>query len=368
MTVICHARFCGTSTLIGDLLITSRYAPTTSIAIPIARDVNRFVTPADRAVFGMRQKVNVLGNRLAVAWSGALAQAEDVVPSLRPLASVETLTTNQVGQVLDAVEPSRKNSLSLIVAVADQLGGVHLALHNILPPQNIGKISDVVISGTGRPTLLTALRQLSRAQIVKEPLDQEMTSKGFALSIAGFMGGEEIRSTQPLKAGWGGSFEVARFANGSFSKLGKVLFLYFRVTRTKSKYDLWWIPFFRKIDYWNNLTCVRAIQHEITNSGLLTPGREDIFLLSSLGSDIPDMTSFVAPPVMDHSYVVSYIFGAPERDDVLAHVAHWGGPLFSYEFANSCARIAWRSDFIPDLAMRLSQKLKTTPTFQGIRY
>ena len=91
-------------------------------------------------------------------------------------------------------------------------------------------------------------------------------------------------------------------------------------------------------------------------------------MLTPLGSDPPNLASFVVPEVINHEWVVSYIFGAPEADDVLSHVARWGGPLFSYEFAGDNIRIAWRSDFLPDLCARLSDRLGATPSFQGIRY
>jgi hypothetical protein len=368
MTVVCHAKICGIPTVISDLLITSTGAATHNVAIPVARDVNRFLTPADHAVVGMRQKVNVLGDRLAVLWSGSLAQAEDIVPSLRPLAAISDLSADLVRTVLSAVEPSRKSALSLIVLIADQCGSIELVLHNVSSPQRIGKIARVVIAGTGERTLLGVLRRLADAPMLQEPVDPELTSKGAALTIAGLMGGEELRSTKPLKERWGGSFELARFTAGRFSKLGKQLYLYFRITRSEGGFDLWWTPFLRKIDYWNDTLCVQAIQHEITSAKLLTPGRQDIFLLTPVGSDTPDLTEFTVPPIVDHAYVVTYVFGAPEDNDVLCHVAQWGGPLFSYNFSDSHVRIAWRPDFIPDLCSHLSERLGVTPTLQGIRY
>ncbi|HWX81998.1 MAG TPA: hypothetical protein VNZ48_00225 [Xanthobacteraceae bacterium] len=368
MTVICHAEICEIPTIIGDLLITAPDAPTREVAIPIARDINRFVTPTDRAVVGLRQKVNIISDCLAVAWSGSLAQAEDVIPSLQPLAALEELNADLVKKVLESVESARKNALSLIVLVAHPRGDTYLLLHNVAPPQNFGKISKVAIAGSGRRTMLEVLQHLGRDQNLKEPVDVEMTSKGAALTIVGLMGGEELRSANPIREGWGGSFEIARFADGRFSKIGKQLFLYFRVKRADTGFDLWWLPFFRTVNYWNDVACVRAIQHTITKKNLLDRGREDIFLVTPLGFDNPDFTRFTAPAIMDHSWVVTYVFGAPSDDDVMSHVAHWGGPLFSYDFVNTHAKIAWRSDFLPDLCLRLSERLGAIPKFRGIGY
>jgi hypothetical protein len=366
MTIICHAELFGISTLIADLLLTSEKVPQQQIAIPIARNVNQFIQNSGNAIVGMGQKINILSQRLAVAWSGSFKQANDIIPMLRPLAGLSDLNVGQVRHVFDAVEEKRKNKLSLIVLVVNPSNEVELMLLNVPAIKNVGPFLRVATAGTGRTAVKNVMHQLAPAD-GPVPNDADL-AEAVALSIAAQLGGEEVQTDKPLREGWGGAFEVAQVTENGFNKLGKVLYVYFRLVRASDGFGLRWFPFFRKVDYWNDVTCVRAIKHRVTEQGLLEPGLEDIFMITQLGSEPLDATKLELPSIEDHTYVVTNVFEAPDRGTVFLHAAKWAHPLLLYQRHGAQVRVSLHRDFISDLAQRLAPALGTEPKFQGVGY
>jgi hypothetical protein len=293
-------------------------------------------------------------------------QANDIIPMLRPLAGLSDLNAAQVRHVFDAVEQKRKNKLSLIVLVMNPNNQVELMLLNVPAAKNVGPFLHVATAGTGRRAVENVMHQLAPAD---GPVPNDANyAEAVALSIAAQLGGEEVQTDKPLREGWGGGFEVAQITENGFIELGKVLYVYFRLVRTGDGFGLHWIPFFRKVDYWNDVTCVRAVKHKAIGEGIFEPGVQDIFMITQLDSEPFDATKLELPPIADHTYVVTNVFDAPDKETVFLHAAKWGHPLLLYSPHGAQVRVSLHREFISDLAQRLAPALGTEPKFQGMGY
>lgn len=97
------------------------------------------------------------------------------------------------------------------------------------------------------------------------------------LNLIGSMQGEEFSSPQGIEAGWGGGFEVARLSDGRISKIDNILSLHFFARLNGfGELGLFWLPDFRHTSYWNDFTVVQGMEHPVSASGLILPGRRDV--------------------------------------------------------------------------------------------
>lgn len=107
MTIIAYLSVGGIHSLIGDLLISGKgdQAPSTAVNIPASRDVNARVSfPTDSFAVGLQQKVVVLNESLAIAWSGSFAQAQDFFADLEPLRAIDRVDPTFLQTILDNIE------------------------------------------------------------------------------------------------------------------------------------------------------------------------------------------------------------------------------------------------------------------------
>jgi hypothetical protein len=79
MTVVANLLVERVPVLIGDTVITSSEPGTSSITVPTIKTL----PPLRRPITGFCRKVYIIEKRLAVAWTGSLLKAMQLIPSLR---------------------------------------------------------------------------------------------------------------------------------------------------------------------------------------------------------------------------------------------------------------------------------------------
>jgi hypothetical protein len=95
MTIIAHFNAFGRPTLLGDLLVSTNVKPTREVHVPAARDINeRIFLRQNFYIAGLIQKIVLLHDQLAIAWSGDFKRAADLFSSLQPLRNVAVLEPN----------------------------------------------------------------------------------------------------------------------------------------------------------------------------------------------------------------------------------------------------------------------------------
>ncbi len=367
MTIIAHFRSFGVPTLVGDLLVSGSDNPGRPVHLPASRNINeRIFLPPNFYVVGLSQKVVLLSEGFAIAWSGSYTQAQAVLSTLEPLRLVASIDPSYVRTAIDAIDNSLRKNLSLIALVASPTG-CELIAFGVERPQDCGPITQIACAGSGKKTFRELLSQFSSNVMMASPtasLDDLRNS--FDFTVLSALAGEEFASTIPLQRGWGGGFEVVRFMDGRLQKIGGQLSLNFFVSRERGGWSLWWVPNFRHLDYWENLTVVQAIEHEVDPSGNALPGRRDVFLVAPPGTPNPIPSNFVPPDIQAHEAVLSYILLLEQRAAV-TYAAAYTQPVFQYDgpAGSSVVKVSFDAMFMDDMLAFLQQRLDERVWFGG---
>jgi hypothetical protein len=365
MTIIAHFRAFNAPTLLGDLLVSGNTQPVRPVDIPASRSINeRIFLPPNLYVAGLRQKVVLINETLAVAWAGDFMQAVDFFSSLEPLRHLSNVDAPYVRSIIDGIDDSRKDELHLIAIVAAG-NDAALITHRASLPQEFGPISRIVCAGSGSDPFLEILKQ--HAENALEPnlgahVDEHR--KGFDLNLISALSGEEFASPLPLQKGWGGAFEVVRVVAGKVSKVPNLLFLNFFVRDEGSEHSLWWVPNFRHLGYWDHLTIVQAIEHEIGAGGDFKTGRNDVFIVGPPGSDSVNTSGFARPSLDQQDAVLTYVL-LPNGERASTYAAAYEKPVFRYDISGAKLTTSFDRMFMDDLVNGLEKMLERRIFFRG---
>lgn len=369
MTIAAYYGSFGVPTLIGDLLISGPADPGQPVHVPAARSINERILPqANTYIVGLNQKVVLCSDKLAVAWSGSRLQAANVFQAWQPLRHLDVIDPQMVESLVDSIDDSLKNQLSLIIAVAT-VDGVHLRTHRVEPHRSYGDITEVVAAGTGRAVFHELARQQAATVRQYNPgASDEELRLGFDANLVGSLFGEEFLTATPLAHGWGGGFEIARFINGAFAKVGRQLYLNYFAERADGSWALWFVPNFRHVDYWREQTIVQAIEHQIDANGIILPGRRDVFVVPPPGFPVPDLSQF-APPGLENQEVVQSCVLFPELDSSAVYAASYEQPVLRYDAPVGSSRVGFSFDtmYMTYLIEGLQRELSAPVQFAGVR-
>jgi hypothetical protein len=370
MTIIAYLNVGGVHSLIGDLLISGRgdQASREIVNIPASRDVNARVSfPRDTFAVGLQQKVVVLNDGLAIAWSGNFAQAQDLFGGLEPLRAVDRVDPAFFQTILGSIEGERINDLSIIAMVAHE-GQCSLITHRTTRPLDYGAAEGVICSGSGSDTFRELIgQQGTNIRELFPSLSREELGAEFDLNLVGSMQGEEFLSPQGIEAGWGGGFEIARLINNRIAKIDNILSLHFFVREShQDELDLFWLPNFRHTSYWNDFTIVQAMEHPVSDAGLMLPGRRDVFVTGPPGRPNADLSTFEVPDFHQQAVVIASI-EFPATGDVITAPSFGGVPAARFDAPEGSERVqvSFEINFIAELIMLAHQRWGRPTHFRG---
>ncbi|QWG24050.1 hypothetical protein KMZ93_03720 [Bradyrhizobium sediminis] len=371
MTIIAYLNVGGAHSLIGDLLISGKgdQGPTASVNLPASRDVNsRFSFPKDSFAVGLQQKVVVLNASLAIAWSGSFLQAQGFFEDLEPLRAITRVDPTFLQSILDNIERERIDDLSIIAMVAHD-GQCSLVTHRVDPPTDYGVAENVVCSGSGSNTFRELISQhAANLEVLFPNLSKEEQGANFDLNLVGSMQSEEFSSPSGILAGWGGGFEVARLSDGRISKIDNIFSLHFYVREgVTGELDLYWLPDFRHTSYWNDITVVQAMEHPVNESGLMLPGRRDVFVTGPPGKPNPDMSGFILPDYHQQSVIMASI-EFPATFDVITAPSFGDEPAIRFDapIGSDRVHVSFDINFLAQLIAISHQKWGKPTHFRGV--
>jgi hypothetical protein len=183
-------------TLIGDLLISGSSKPTKEVDIPASRNVNtRIFLPPNFYISGLRQKVVLISDTLAFAWSGNFMQAVDFFETIEPLRYLSEVDPQYVQSLIDAIDENRKNNLSLIGVLASE-NNSSIFSHRIIEFQNFGPVTSLKCAGSGVAPFSEIVRQhATNIGELNRNAGVDELAHGFDLNLISALSGEEFVST-----------------------------------------------------------------------------------------------------------------------------------------------------------------------------
>lgn len=257
MTLISQFSIRNAPIVVGDVLLSSERRTGLRKDLPLVGDINQAL--ADRGLpfeVSFAQKVNILSDRLVVAWSGPMDQAERALRILSAAVSSGQISDkDDFEKELQAIDPDKINKLQLIgMLVTDvrgnQVSGSTLALN--VPPTDVPGLGTVHAAGTGKDDFTRLLGKT----------DWTLGGVANELQVAHFILGElvnmEYRQGGTIENRWGGGFEAVTFDSdsGRLQKIGEILHTFWKVD-LHSPDKAQFIPSFYKTTYWRDALIVR---------------------------------------------------------------------------------------------------------------
>ena len=319
MTVIARFEVRGIPMLVGDALLSAEPSVERSVSLPLIPGVNRHLpTTAARIVAGMTQKLNIVTDRLTIAWAGSYEQAVRTFSSIRPVAERANCSADDIQQVIEDIDPHHRNQLHLLGYLSTPEGNGHRFqfLRLNVDRRYGGPIGDLYIAGTGDVQFVNVLADVVDMQ--NPSATSETLPWAFGATLIGHLVRLEWTDASNILSWWGGAFEVATIRRGRFEKIGNILHLF--LTYEPSG-NLRLHPLLYKMDYWQDILTIRAIQ--IGEHGRVT--REDLHLIQPIfrRNDEYNFAEFRVPSLKCQT-LCAHVFIENSRGDpnTFVHVKH----------------------------------------------
>lgn len=307
MTLIARMTFSDTPAYLGDLLLSRAGEHLDKVDIPAADDINSLL-PAERtrSISGLRQKLNILSDRLIVAWCGSSLQARVAMREMLEMEEKGTLSHDNLIAYIDNANPKDVDDLSLLATICtpdgNGQGGLHFEHFDFNFTQMNNETEDHSVSGTGSDTFLEILPQATNGlkKTARETNEAFIQLESLALGIANQFIGREILTGQNLLHWWGGGIEVATLRDAKFQKTGNVLHTFWIVDPDHN--SLFLKPTFLKYDYFNDALVIQKFDCRPSN-GKIAVKAHDYRIYTPLlkGPNVYNFAEFPLPPLTyDH--------------------------------------------------------------------
>lgn len=260
MTVIAGLLVGQIPALVGDILLTSDGSSEEEFHTPLVRDANASIDDALYThVSGLRQKVNILSDKVMVAWSGKFVHAYSLIAAIdRELK--KGCTPEDIPDFIHKFTDEDVQHASLI-GVARGEKQTRFFWRGAVSEYDSQLYSRVIAAGTGADDLAALIRRMDQTDLAS---NQGLSEYGrivlSALSLSGQVAGVEHLTQLNLQMGWGGCLETAVFSDGSATKIGEILYAMWHCRKIR---DGHWtfrvVPTFVKLEYQDGLLVVQTI-------------------------------------------------------------------------------------------------------------
>ncbi|NKB47891.1 MAG: hypothetical protein GKS02_00855 [Alphaproteobacteria bacterium] len=308
MTAILGMLYRDTPCLLGDMMISSPNPPEREVSLPVSGQVSaempiRWDT---RYFTDFRQKLNLIGPNLIVAWSGSLVEAQAAISHLRNgYASVDPSSFDQILELTESITELELKNTILIVLIANSERWLlrHVgAARTIQTPWG----ENAVVAGVGEDHIIDALE--SEFEFNNE--DRFSQAIGNLLMASSRMWFWDINGVGPNLA-FGGGYEVAIRQNNQISKIGDILYANHVYVPGRG---IALVPIFKKVDYYQDNLIVRVL-------GFSAPPKK-----ASDDFDYHRKAIYVIPPV---DRIWSCSCPAPSMEEVLDNIPDFNASHFA---------------------------------------
>ncbi len=319
MTLIAKFSVNGVPLLVGDVLVSSDAITGRETTLPLVGDINKVIADHGlRFEVGFKQKVNLIGERLAVAWSGPMMQAERALRALSAISTRNNPTSDDIRRALEAIDNEAIDRLCLIGLLHRDTVGTDVEVHHfamgIQPIEQAG-LGRVFAAGTGRAAFLALLQK------------SDWTNSGsgnhyqVAHALLGGLTNEEYRTGRTIMDRWGGGFEAITFQEGRFEKIGDVLHTFWRLNQTSND-PIGLLPMFYKTAYLRDALIVRSARFDEVGMRTFALTSTDLVLVPPLLMNVSDYDERELDPV-DFTYraiCCHVLLERPENRDLILYI------------------------------------------------
>jgi len=215
--------------LMGDLLISGSqkyYSPT---VLPTTDDFSRvFPRGSTYIPIGLRQKLVVVTDKLALGWAGNVDIARNIVVELMQESSITSFSRKSLQRFFDRFSEEVWKEIGIVGFIEDDIGMTAFNCESTTEFSTpiLGKVA-LLGSGTkGIKTFLEGFTQLpSGLDASINVVDQSI---GFGLQLSGTLLNYEIATLENLNDLFGAGYEIATVLNQKFGKLDDITYLFWQ--------------------------------------------------------------------------------------------------------------------------------------------
>jgi hypothetical protein len=340
------------------------------VDITASQDINALLpSDAECQIAGTVQKINVLSDRVVVAWAGDTDQAKRVIGSIAKLDQDNRLTFATLSQLIEASKDEIKDTVALIgvLFTRNDIGEVINAewfdFNGDLRFLNSGNVSyDVMVAGTGKNTFLKLFDEL--LPTFEDNSDLLALADQIAASLISTLFPYEIMTGGNLLEWWGGAFEIATFNTEAkaIQKVSDILFTFWRVTPGKEgQVELALVPRFIKQGYFEDALVLQDVKADISDGKMARPVLHAHMVLPLLKSKVDYDFSKAELGNFSHKMLCAFILphDAVSPEDIGVRV-YWnanGEDKFDIALTSELLSLSIAKEFVATLESDIASML-----------
>lgn len=257
MTFIANITVRDYPVLLGDVIISQPHPPSTQVSIPTAGQLREQIH-GNHYIVGTGQKICVLNDSFAVAWSGARIHAKSLIlqaeDELKKGASVE--------EVLHMFSESPSNREIEFIGIFERDGKISSFSVNTPIIENDHPVIDsIAVNSNNASAKFYGLIQESAFGDLKgyHPLDAAVA---VALELGASMLTSDFHDLSSLENFYGGGLEIALWRNGRIEKVGNIVYVFwiYNLNTNNGTHQL--LPIALKLDYIDGALVTQRVQFQ----------------------------------------------------------------------------------------------------------
>jgi hypothetical protein len=352
MTAIAAITFLNCPVLLGDILVSNKHPATVPIAsIPTFDEPARLHRASEFQIEGLRQKICVINNNIALAWAGGMMTARSIWRALSDASASEVLCLQQVKEILDSRESDmRSDDVSVVGYVIHPEGSGSFSFQ--CEKTEDLKFGSAWVAGTGTGHLKAILSKLHGMEQTDEA-DPGEKALGMSLVLAGNLIAEELLTQATLRKFFGGGYELIMLVDNQLTKAGDVSYIWWQGEITDEGFVIGHPTRAMRLAYHDDLLLIRTLHMHAKSKEHAFD--EECFVVRSLQRNkIPrDTLENLPVPDMNARYVChlfSYQRGNELRCLVKAVVDRSDGPGIRFHLDGNELDIDLEKAFLSEVA------------------
>ncbi|HEY9298740.1 MAG TPA: hypothetical protein VIQ31_20755, partial [Phormidium sp.] len=223
MTLIATLTISNLPVLIGDALLSGEGSGQ-NLAIPTIGNVSEiFPEGSDYTITGLRQKINIIDDNLAIGWAGSYIAAKTIISKLKRQSNSQKFTRESIHQFFREIyrSPSEwgaNQGVAFLGYIADSEGIEHFeySFNDCLIYQtNSSRYGEVKICGSGNSDMEDLLTKISRPSLESGKIQSDFDNVVIeSLTICGWFFSYEMSTPENLWNFYGGAYEIATLVEG----------------------------------------------------------------------------------------------------------------------------------------------------------
>lgn len=291
MTIIASFNINTCPILLGDLLISGNENLQSSLNVPTIGEITEIFPKGSGFVpTGLRQKIAVLNDNLALAWAGTRISAQIIIRDLLKEAQKKTnWKFDDLSYFFADYDKEHGNNVSIVGYSNDGKGIFSFGYGANQIKYHSEKYGLVRLCGSGAASLKSYLDNFNipSATRTTNPLE---TAVGNTLAITTYMTGLEKATGSNLIEYYGGGFEILSFVRRKFKKIDDITYLIW-VGRQMS--DLSWrlslpetcIKFY----YQDDILLIKKVEFKAQPDGTLTSVDKAVYIVAPIYRNVNDV-------------------------------------------------------------------------------